>query len=207
MQFLLLGGEYLPSLLVAIFSGFALWSALVVIGQKWVQTLSNTVTYLFLPVIGYVVILVISNNVALSLGLVGALSIVRFRHPVKSPLELVMYFALVTIGIAAAARPIMALVMAAVGVGVLITVRFVGGKSKNLAWKIDTSAAEVNIIRATFGEPMDQLLEKDNLVFASVEPDSSHFEYRFATHSIEESRILHSELKATEGLKSLSSSF
>ena len=32
--------------------------------------------------------------------MIGALSIVRFRHPVKSALELVMYFNLITIGIA-----------------------------------------------------------------------------------------------------------
>ena len=46
----------------------------------------------------------ISGNIALSLGMIGALSIVRFRHPVKSALELVIYFALITIGIAASVR-------------------------------------------------------------------------------------------------------
>ena len=39
------------------------------------------------------------NNIALSLGMIGALSIVRFRNPVKSPFELVMFFALLTLGI------------------------------------------------------------------------------------------------------------
>lgn len=33
--------------------------------------------------------------------MIGALSIVRFRNPVKSPFELVMFFALVTLGVAA----------------------------------------------------------------------------------------------------------
>ena len=45
--------------------------------------------------ITFLVILIVKSSLALSLGLVGALSIVRFRHPVKSPLELIMYFALV----------------------------------------------------------------------------------------------------------------
>ena len=36
--------------------------------------------------------------------MIGALSIVRFRHPVKSPLELIMYFALITVGIATSVR-------------------------------------------------------------------------------------------------------
>ena len=42
---------------------------------------------------------VIKDDIALSLGMIGALSIVRFRNPVKSPFELVMFFALLTLGI------------------------------------------------------------------------------------------------------------
>ena len=53
-------------------------------GQIWVKTLSQTFTILSLPIITYGITSVISNNIALSLGLVGALSIVRFRHPVRS---------------------------------------------------------------------------------------------------------------------------
>ena len=36
--------------------------------------------------------------------MIGALSIVRFRHPVKSALELIIYFDLITIGIATSVR-------------------------------------------------------------------------------------------------------
>ena len=43
----------------------------------------------------------ISGNIALSLGMIGALSIVRFRNPVKSPFELVIFFGLLTLGIVA----------------------------------------------------------------------------------------------------------
>ena len=49
----------------------------------------------------YVITKVISGNIALSLGMVGALSIVRFRNPVRSPLELSVYFGMITMGIAA----------------------------------------------------------------------------------------------------------
>ena len=48
-----------------------------------------------------IIIAVVKSSLALSLGLVGALSIVRFRNPVKSPFELVMFFALLTLGITA----------------------------------------------------------------------------------------------------------
>ena len=56
---------------------------------------------MFLPLIVYVITKVIAGDIALSLGMVGALSIVRFRNPVRSPLELANYFCAITLGIAA----------------------------------------------------------------------------------------------------------
>lgn len=69
--------------------------------QSWITTFSHTVTIVFLPVITFFVTKVISGDIALSLGMVGALSIVRFRNPVRSPLELSVYFGAITMGIAA----------------------------------------------------------------------------------------------------------
>ena len=46
------------------------------------------------------VIMVISGNLVLSLGMVGALSIVRFRAAVKDPLDIVFIFWAISIGIA-----------------------------------------------------------------------------------------------------------
>ena len=69
--------------------------------QRWAVTFSHTVTIVFLPVITFFVTKVISGDIALSLGMVGALSIVRFRNPVRSPLELTVYFTCITSGIAA----------------------------------------------------------------------------------------------------------
>tara|TARA_B100000575_G_C23128790_1_gene654393 strand:- start:359 stop:976 length:618 start_codon:yes stop_codon:yes gene_type:complete len=85
-------------------SGFLFRMALIFTGQLWAKSHAQTVTFLVLPVITYVITNTIANNIALSLGMIGALSIVRFRHPVKSPLELIMYFALITVGIATSVR-------------------------------------------------------------------------------------------------------
>ena len=74
---------------------------LVMIGQRWVATFAHTATLTTLPIITFVITKVISGNIALSLGMIGALSIVRFRNPVKSPFELSVYFAAITMGIAA----------------------------------------------------------------------------------------------------------
>ena len=58
---------------------------------------------LVLPVIALTTLLVISvvkSSLALSLGLVGALSIVRFRTPIKEPEELAYIFLVIAVGLA-----------------------------------------------------------------------------------------------------------
>ena len=71
------------------------------LGQKWITTTAHTSTLVLLPILTYIITKVISGNIALSLGMVGALSIVRFRNPVRSPLELSVYFGAITMGISA----------------------------------------------------------------------------------------------------------
>jgi len=52
-----------------------------------------------LSIIVFLVIIVVKSSLALSLGLVGALSIVRFRTPIKEPEELVYLFLAIAIGL------------------------------------------------------------------------------------------------------------
>ena len=91
-------------IIILLIGSFLIKRAIIFADQSWVKTFSNTATIYFLPIIVYFITKAISGNIALSLGMIGALSIVRFRHPVKSALELVIYFALITIGIAASVR-------------------------------------------------------------------------------------------------------
>tara|TARA_B110000003_G_C16635874_1_gene528384 strand:- start:1600 stop:2280 length:681 start_codon:yes stop_codon:yes gene_type:complete len=55
----------------------------------------------------FLVIIVVKSSLALSLGLVGALSIVRFRTPIKEPEELVYLFLAIAIGLGYAAGHIL----------------------------------------------------------------------------------------------------
>ena len=91
----------LPAVFVASFSGLLIKMSLSFAGQSWSNNYQYTLISIILPIITLIITKVISNNIALSLGMVGALSIVRFRHPVKNSLELVIYFALITVGISA----------------------------------------------------------------------------------------------------------
>ena len=68
---------------------------------KWLRNNFNIYVGVTLPVIGLIITTVIGSNIALSIGMIGALSIVRFRTPIRTPYELVHYFSLLTIGISA----------------------------------------------------------------------------------------------------------
>ena len=95
-----------------------------IINQRWFCTYSHTATTFLLPIITFTITKVIANNIALSLGMVGALSIIRFRNPVKSPLELTVYFLLITLGIAASVNYKFALALALISFFILLSLFF-----------------------------------------------------------------------------------
>jgi len=68
---------------------------------QWLRNNFNLYVGVSLPVIGLIITTVIGSNIALSIGMLGALSIVRFRTPIRTPYELVHYFSLLTLGISA----------------------------------------------------------------------------------------------------------
>ena len=79
-------------------------------------------------VITATVIMVISSNVVLSLGMVGALSIVRFRAAIKEPLEIAFLFWAIAVGIVLAAGLIVLAVIGSAVIGLILIV-FVNRRS------------------------------------------------------------------------------
>ena len=86
------------------------------------------VTLLALTMITTLVILAVTSNVVLSLGMVGALSIVRFRTAIKEPLDIAFLFWSIAAGIVLAAGMIPLAVIGSVVIGVILLV-FVNRKS------------------------------------------------------------------------------
>ena len=80
------------------------------------------VTLLALTMITTLVILAVTSNVVLSLGMVGALSIVRFRTAIKEPLDIAFLFWAIAAGIVLAAGMIPLAVVGSVFVGVVLLV-------------------------------------------------------------------------------------
>lgn len=86
------------------------------------------VTLVALTMITTVVILAVTSNVVLSLGMVGALSIVRFRAAIKEPLEFAFLFWAIAVGIVLAAGLIVLAVIGSAVIGLILIV-FVNRRS------------------------------------------------------------------------------
>ena len=78
--------------------------------SKYSSTLSNkfefSKNFVILGITTTIVITIVKSSLALSLGLVGALSIVRFRAAIKEPEELVFLFLVITTGLGCGAGQI-----------------------------------------------------------------------------------------------------
>lgn len=85
-------------------------------------------TLVALTLITTIVILAVTSNAVLSLGMVGALSIVRFRTAIKEPLDIAFLFWSIAVGIVLAAGMIPLAVAGSVVIGVILIV-FVNRKT------------------------------------------------------------------------------
>ncbi len=85
-------------------------------------------TLIVLTMITSIVILAVTSNVVLSLGMVGALSIVRFRTAIKDPLDIAFLFWSIGAGIILAAGMIPLAIIGSVCIGLILLV-FVNQKS------------------------------------------------------------------------------
>lgn len=104
------------------------------------------------------VILAVSSNVVLSLGMVGALSIVRFRTAVKDPLDIVFLFWAITAGIVIGAGMIPLAVVTSLLMGIVMIV-FVNKKSRRTPYIVvvncensDIEDSIMNVIEAKTGK-------------------------------------------------------
>ncbi len=153
---------------------------------KAARTISNrrqfAGTFLLLAFTTMLIITIVKTSLALSLGLVGALSIVRFRAAIKEPEELTYLFFAIALGLGLGANQTLIVVTAfAVGMLILWGRFFISGKSKaqNLYLNVNAKAGKVDlnditeIIQSTFGKfNLKRYDENDNAIEASFLIDS-----------------------------------
>ena len=102
---------------------------------------SFAVTLVALTMITTLVILAVTSNVVLSLGMVGALSIVRFRTAIKEPLDIAFLFWSIAVGIVLAAGMIPLAIIGSVIIGVILLL-FVNRKSASNPYIVVLTCAD-----------------------------------------------------------------
>ena len=101
-------------------------------------------TLVALTMITSTVILAVTSNVVLSLGMVGALSIVRFRAAIKDPLDIAFLFWSIGAGIVLAAGLIPLAVIGSAVIGIVLIV-FVNRKSKSKPYMVVVTCADRSV--------------------------------------------------------------
>ena len=199
--------DEIKSLILLVGSGFLFRTALIYTGQAWAKSHAQTVSFLILPLITYVITNTIANNIALSLGMIGALSIVRFRHPVKSPLELIMYFALITVGIAASVRTKWAVQLIIVTIIIILLVKFFQSISKKYGKSFYSSSfnegMNSNTLEITAKEKIDLIEKNEFLVSSFNDYDEKKIIYRLNFENKTELQLFKESLEKTDKIEKI----
>lgn len=122
-----IGDTSIVEFLINIFLTIILSYILGIIYSKYGSSLSNRKklkqTFVLMAVTVMIVITIVKSSLALSLGLVGALSIVRFRTAIKEPEELVYFFIAIAIGLGMGANQRVLTVIGILLIGLYIVIQ------------------------------------------------------------------------------------
>ena len=124
------------------------------------------VTLIALTMISAFVILAVTSNVVLSLGMVGALSIVRFRTAIKEPLDIAFLFWAIAVGIVLSAGMIPLAVFGSVLIGIILLI-FCNRKSSDSPYIVVISCdgkASENQINTFLSESTKKFVIKSKTV-------------------------------------------
>ncbi len=201
----------LTSLAILILGGLLLRYSLTLTGQTWARSHAQTVAFMILPLITYVITKTITGNIALSLGMIGALSIVRFRHPVKSALELIMYFDLITIGIATSVRTKWAVQLIVCTVAIIVIVKIVQKVSQKYGGTFySTSFNEgiaLNSVEIFAKEKIDLIENNNNLVNLYNDSTQNEIVYRLTFENKDELNTFRKKIEGTKNINKIDINF
>jgi hypothetical protein len=139
----------IPSLLISLTVGVGLAFLLRWHFERFGSTLSNRSEFAqvfpLLILTTVLIITVVKSSLALSLGLVGALSIVRFRTPIKEPEELAYLFIAIASGLGLGADQILPTVVAVVLILIVVGAQRwsrEGNEQTNLYLSVDFNSTD-----------------------------------------------------------------
>ena len=185
---------FLKKIIFSLGLGILINVSLIYSGQKWAKNFSYAMTCCILPMTSLVITKAISGNIALSLGMVGALSIVRFRHPVKSPLELALYFLLVTVGVSTNVSPSTSLTL--VSLSMLIIYLYALYISKRKGFESFIPNLDINdhsesfLLELKSNAEISMILNHPNLVFFHDNKKLNSYCYKLKFENVEDANLI-----------------
>ena len=134
-------------------------------------------TFIPLAIITTLVITVIKFSLALSLGLVGALSIVRFRAAIKEPEELVYLFFIIAIGLANGANQFILSIIATVIIVAFLFLRnfYKNRKNNDGNFNSDSNILSINILDSD-KKDIDEIIDRLKKSFKYLKLKSANIE-------------------------------
>ena len=203
--------DEVTSIGILIFGGLLLRFALTLTGQGWAKSHAQTVAFMILPVITYVITKTITGNIALSLGMIGALSIVRFRHPVKSALELIMYFDLITIGIATSVRTKWAIQLIICTIAIIFIVKIVQKISQKYGKSFYSisfnEGIALNSIEVFAKEKIELIENNNNLVSLFNDTSQNEIVYRLTFDNKNELNLFKKKIEGSKSINRININF
>lgn len=126
-------------------------------------------TLIGLSLVTTLVIMAVTSNVVLSLGMVGALSIVRFRTAIKEPMEIVFLFWSLAVGIVIGAGMIPLAVIGSLIIGIILVI-FANRKIRNTPYILIVNCNDENAEKGALeliGKSVGKYMVKSKSVNAS----------------------------------------
>lgn len=161
-------------------------------------TKSFLLSLILLSMVTSLVIRTINSNLALSLGMVGALSIVRFRTAVKDPLDTIFMFWAITSGIMAGAGIYLTTVVATLILGILYMISYMMKFKKNEKYLVVIKTDK------NFGkqitEFMDTKKKNSTLKTEFVKKDTAEFTYEITNKEVADELLGWKDKKEIESI-------
>lgn len=166
----------IPDILIALSISFVLGLFIFLVYKKTYQGVmyssSFSISLIAMNLITTLVILAVSSNLITSLGMVGALSIVRFRTVVKEPLDLVYLFWSITAGIIVGVGLIPLAVIGSIVIGLILYI-FVNKKSSDTPYVVvvncDDEQAELAAMNLVKSNTKKHVVKSKNVSRQGVE--------------------------------------
>ena len=184
-------GNFFIAILVSLILAYIVKLTYIKVGRALNDKEYFSDTFIPLAIITTLVITVIKFSLALSLGLVGALSIVRFRAAIKEPEELVYLFFIISIGLSNGANQFLLSIIATFIIILFLLIRnFFQNKNNKENYTSDSNILSINILDNN-KRNVDQVigkLKKDfkylKLKSANVENKTSNYIFWFELDGI-----------------------